>query len=61
MPMITPFDGYIETIGKVSSTCIVIEERNRYSAPCELVGQMVSIRTYPERIDLVFNDSLVTI
>ena len=59
MPMVTPFDGYVETLGKVSSTCLVSEERNRYSAPCELVGQMVSIRIYPERIDLVAHDSVV--
>ena len=59
MPMITPFDGYVETLGKVSSTCLVSEERNRYSAPCELVGQMVSIRIYPERIDLVAHDAVV--
>ena len=59
MPMITPFDGYVETIGKVSSTCLVVEDRNRYSVPCELVGKMVSIRIYPERIDLVANDAVV--
>lgn len=59
MPMITPFDGYVETLGKVSSTCLVIEDRNRYSVPCELVGQMVSIRIYPERIDLVAQDAVV--
>ena len=59
MPMITPFDGYVETSGKVSSTCLVTEERNRYSVPCELVGQMVSLRRYPERIDLVANDQVV--
>ncbi len=59
MPMVSPFDGYVETLGKVASTCLVIAERNRYSAPCELVGQMVSIRTYPERIDLVAHDAVV--
>ena len=59
MPMIAPFDGYVETLGKVSSTCLVVEERNRYSAPCELVGQMVGIRLYPERIDLVAHDAVV--
>jgi len=59
MPMITPFDGYVETIGKVTSTCLVSEERNRYSVPCELVGQMVSIRTYSERIDFVAHDTVV--
>jgi transposase len=59
MPMVTPFDGYVETLGKVYSTCLVIEDRNRYSAPCELVGQMVSIRIYPERIDFVAHDAVV--
>jgi transposase len=59
MPMVTPFDGYVETLGKVSSTCLVSEDRNRYSAPCELVGQLVSIRIYPERIDLVAHDAVV--
>jgi hypothetical protein len=34
-------------------------DRNRYSAPCEWVGQMVGIRVYPERIDLVAHDAVV--
>ena len=59
MPMIVPFDGYVETLGKVSSTCLVTLDRNRYSVPCELVGQMVGIRIYPERIDLVAHDAVV--
>lgn len=59
MPMVTPFDGYVETLGKVSSTGLVIEDRNRYSVPCELVGQMVSLRIYPERIDFVAHDAMV--
>jgi hypothetical protein len=59
MPMVTPFDGYVETLGKVSSTCLVSFDRSRYSAPCELVGQMVSIRIYPERIDFVAHDAVV--
>jgi transposase len=59
MPMVTPFDGYVETLGKVSSTCLVSLDRNRYSAPCELVGQLVSVRIHPERIDFVAHDSLV--
>ncbi len=59
MPMIVPFDGYVETLGKVSSTCLVTFDRNRYSAPCEWVGQMVGIRVYPERIDLVAHETVV--
>ncbi len=57
--MITPFDGYVETLGKVSSTCLVTFERCRYSVPCELVGQVVGIRVYPDRIELVAHDIVV--
>ena len=53
MPMVKPFDGYVEALGRVSSTCLVSVARNRYSVPCELAGQMVSIRLYPERVDVV--------
>ena len=60
MPMVTPFDGYVETLGKVSSTCLVSFDRSRYSAPCELVGQTVGIHVYPERIDFVAHDTVVT-
>jgi hypothetical protein len=56
MPMPAPFDGYVETLGRVSSTALVTVARNRYSAPCEWVGQMVSIRLYPERVVLVSQD-----
>ncbi len=49
MPMPTVFDGYIERSAKVSSTCLVAVARNRYSVPCELVGQRVSTRLYPSR------------
>ena len=59
MPMIAPFDGYVETLGKVSSTCLVNFDRCRYSAPCELVGQMVGIRVYPEHIDFVAQEAVV--
>ncbi len=59
MPMVAPFDGYVETIGKVSSTCLVNVDRNRYSVPCEWVGQIVSVRLYPERIDFVAHDTVV--
>ncbi len=59
MPMVAPFDGYVETLGKVSSTSLVIYDRSRYSVPCELVGQIVSVRVYPEHIDFVAHDALV--
>lgn len=59
MPMITPFDGYVETLGKVNSLCLVHYDRNRYSVPCELVGQLVGVHVYPWRIELVAQDRVV--
>jgi transposase len=56
MPMPTPFDGYVEKPSRVSSTCLVTVNRNRYSVPCELAGQMVSTRLYPGRISIVAGD-----
>ena len=59
MPMVASFDGYVETLGKVSSTSLASLDRNRYSVPCELVGQFISLRLYPERIDIVAHDAVV--
>ena len=59
MPMVAPFDGDIETLSKVSGTCLVIYDRCRYCVPCELVGQIVSARVYPEHIDFVAHDAAV--
>lgn len=57
--MPTPFDGYVESLAKVTSTCLVSVQRNRYSVPCELAGQRVSTRLYPTRISVVAGDAVV--
>ena len=59
MPMVTPFDGYVEKPGRVSSTCLVSAARNHYSVPCELAGKRISKHFYPERIDIVFEEAVV--
>ncbi len=59
MPMTTPFDGYVEEVARVSSTCLVAAARNRYSVPCELAGQMVSTRLYPTRVVVVAGEEIV--
>lgn len=59
MPMPAPFDGYLESQHKVSSTSLVAVAKNRYSVPCEFVGQRISARLYPERIDLVAGDTII--
>ena len=58
MPMPTAFDGYVECTVQVSSTLISVA-RNRYSVPCERVGQWVSSRLYPSRIVVIANDMMI--
>ena len=58
MPMFEPFDGYVENPARVSSTCLVVVARNRYSVPCELAGQTVSTRLYPGNIVVVAGDEI---
>ena len=59
MPMPTAFDGYVERSAKVSSTCLVAVARNRYSVPCELAGQRVSTRLYPNRVEIATDEVIV--
>jgi hypothetical protein len=59
MPMPTAFDGYVEKPARVSSTCLVSVARNRYSVPCELAGQRVSTRLYPNRVDIADAEQVV--
>ena len=51
--------GYAEKSVKVSGTCLVSVQRNRYSVPCEWAGQWVSSRVYPNRVSIVAGDSIV--
>ena len=48
MPVPTLFDGYVETTGRVTSTCLVSVDRNRYSVPCHLANRMISIHLYAD-------------
>ena len=50
MPMGRPFDGFVEHAKRVSPTCLVHFERNRYSVPASFANRPVSLRVYPERI-----------
>jgi transposase len=50
MPVSRPFDGFVEYTKRVSPTCLVHLERNRYSVPASFANRPVSVRIYPERI-----------
>ncbi len=50
MPLGRPFDGFVEHTKRVSPTCLVTFERNRYSVPASFANRPVSLRIYPDRI-----------
>ena len=59
MPMVSPFDRYVEDSGRVSRTCLVAVRQNHCSVPCELAGRLISKRTYCDRIDITCEDAVV--
>jgi len=50
MPLGRPFDGFVEHTKRVSPTCLIHFERNRYSVPASFANRPVSLRVYPDRI-----------
>ncbi len=50
MPMGRPFDGFVEQTKRVSPTCLIAFERNRYSVPASFANRPVSLRVYPDRL-----------
>jgi len=59
MPNPKPFDGYVEVPARVSSTALVHLQRNRYSVPSEHAHEVVSLRIYPERLEVVAENTRV--
>jgi transposase len=59
MPNPKPFDGYVEVPARVSSTALVHLQRNRYSVPSEHAHEVVSLRLYPERLEVVAENARV--
>lgn len=50
MPVPPQFDGFIEQSKRVSPTCLISFERNRYSVPASFANRPVSLRVYPDRL-----------
>lgn len=59
MEVTRPFDGFVEYVKRVSPTCLVHLERNRYSAPASFANRPVSLRVYPERIVVVAEGQVI--
>ena len=50
MPLSCPFDGFVEHIKRVSPTCLVTFERNRYSVPASYANRPISLRVYADQL-----------
>ncbi len=48
-----PFDGFVEHTKRVSPTCLVTFERNRYSVPASYANRPISLRVYADRLVFV--------
>ena len=49
----TAFDGFVELSKRVSPTCLITFDRNRYSVPASFANRPVSLHIYPERLVIV--------
>ncbi len=58
-PVTAPFDGYVEHMVRVSSTCLVVLDRNRYSVPAEFAGRAVSVRSTATEIRVVADGAVI--
>ncbi len=59
MPVPAAFDGFIEHSKRVSSTCLMTFEHNRYSVPASFANRVISLRVYPERLVIVAEAQVV--
>jgi transposase len=60
MPVPPAFDGFVEHSKRVSSTCLITFEHNRYSVPASFANRVISLRVYPERLVIVAEALVVT-
>jgi transposase len=59
IPNITPFQGYVDTESRVSSTCLIRYDRNHYSVDSKLAGNTATVRASADRIKVISNGEIV--
>jgi transposase len=58
---VSPFDGYLESVARVSPQLLISFDRNRYSINAMAVGKTVQVRVYANRIIAVMNGITVAV
>lgn len=59
MPLPTAFDGFVELRKRVSPTCLITFDRNRYSVPASFANRPVSLHIYPEQLVIVAEGAVI--
>lgn len=59
MPLPTAFDGFVELSKRVSPTCLITFDRNRYSVPASFANRRVSLHIYPEQLLIVAEGAVI--
>jgi transposase len=59
IPVKAVFDGYVEKTLRVSSTCLVKVNHNRYSVPAEWANRVASVRITADRLRIVAGNQIV--
>lgn len=59
IPVKAAFDGYVEKTMRVSSTCLIKIDHNRYSVPADRANRVVSVRTSAQQIRVVADGKII--
>ena len=59
MSIPAPFDGYIEHSKRVSSTCLITYDNNRYSVPASFANRPISLHVYSDRLVMVAEEKVI--
>lgn len=59
LPIKAPFEGYVESMRRVSSQCLICIDRNRYSVPAAWAHRVVSVRLTAHRIGMVADGKVI--
>ena len=55
------FDGFVEFNKRVTSTCLITYDNNRYSVPASFANRPVSLRVYADRLVIVAEANVVAV
>jgi len=54
------FDGFVEHSKRVSSTCLITFENNRYSVPASFANRPISLQVYADKLVIVAEGNVIT-